>query len=329
MTIDWAAELPVVTLPDDAKWRENFCFTGYDKTRNCGFWIHMGRWPLDVKIWREQVLLMLPDGSHLVHRAWGWRPSGSGPAGALLDLVCIKPGHEWRLRYHGPVRRAFDEELLRGPLTEGQQILLDLDLVFRSDRDVWDMGAAAHGQNWGKSHIEQVGRVTGDIAWADTALQMDGMGWRDHSRGARDIIAQRRHLWMHGELSEGRAFAVTIVDQVPASDVPQFCQVIIWDGVRIIEARCINPPLLESPHDPPETYEMALESELGTIPISARITHSLPHSSSRSYEVFDGVAPGLGHVVAYEQSTILTIDGAEYEAHTERSHLLPAPPAKD
>jgi len=64
----WKDELPVSVLPEDPRWRENFCFDGYDKDRDVGFWIHCGRWSLDPRIWREQVLLYLPGGDYLVHR---------------------------------------------------------------------------------------------------------------------------------------------------------------------------------------------------------------------------------------------------------------------
>jgi hypothetical protein len=43
MTQAWKDELPVSELPDDPRWRENFCFDGYDKDRDVGFWIHCGR----------------------------------------------------------------------------------------------------------------------------------------------------------------------------------------------------------------------------------------------------------------------------------------------
>ena len=45
----WEDELPVAQLPADPTWRENFCFDGYDRERNVGFWIHCGRWSLDRK----------------------------------------------------------------------------------------------------------------------------------------------------------------------------------------------------------------------------------------------------------------------------------------
>ena len=119
----WKDELPVSELPEDPRWRENFCFDGYDKDRDVGFWIHCGRWSLDPRIWREQVLVYLPGGDYLVHRAWGFRPSDSGPRAALLDLICEEPEKRWKIRYRGPARRTTQDEVQAGLLPEGEQLL--------------------------------------------------------------------------------------------------------------------------------------------------------------------------------------------------------------
>ncbi|MFO1426726.1 MAG: hypothetical protein U1F11_07075 [Steroidobacteraceae bacterium] len=186
MTISLEDELPVARLPEDPRWRENFCFDGYDRRRDVGFWIHCGRWSLDPSIWREQVLVDWPGGDSFVIRSWGFRPSARGPSGALLDLVCEEPGRRWRLRYHGPTRRATREELLRGvPLAEGPKQLMHLDIEFTSENPVWNMahGTDMSSQAWARFHIEQNGRFRGTIAVDGETANMDGFGWRDHSRG--------------------------------------------------------------------------------------------------------------------------------------------------
>ncbi len=47
-------------LPEDPRWRENFCFDGYDKDRDVGFWIHCGRWSLDPRIWLSMPVIPSP-----------------------------------------------------------------------------------------------------------------------------------------------------------------------------------------------------------------------------------------------------------------------------
>jgi hypothetical protein len=319
----WQDELPVPELPDDPAWRENFCFDGYDRQRDVGFWIHCGRWSLDPRIWREQVLLYMPDGTYLVHRAWGFRPSDRGPSAALLNLICEAPGEAWRLRYRGPVRRTTTEELHLGPLPEGPQLLLDLDVAFTSKAEMWDMTAGIASQHWGKFHIEQTGRLQGTIACDGATIAMDGFGWHDHSRGPRDMKEMGRHCWIHGNLSRGRSFALTCIDNlVDGRFVRALDKAVIWENGRLNHARCPNPPFLESNGAPAPHYAMTLVYDGGTVEIAANPRRSLPHSTSRFMECFDGVTPGIAHIVTYEQGTVFTVDGEAFDGHTERSFRL-------
>ncbi len=319
----WEDELPVPTLPDDPTWRENFCFDGYDRQRNVGFWIHCGRWSLDPRIWREQVLIDWPDGAYLVHRAWGVRPNARGVSGALLDLDCEEPGHAWRLRYRGPVRRTDEAELLRGPLPEGPQSLLDLDISFTSEVPVWDMTAGIADQAWGKFHIEQTGRFAGTLSCDGVAVAMDGLGWRDHSRGPRDMKEMGRHCWIHGNLSRGRAFALTFIDNIVDGDfVRALDKAVIWEDGTIHPATCADPPFLTDSGQPPPRYAMTLDYAGGRVAIDAETRRCLPHSTSRYMECFDGVTPDIAHIVTYEQGTVFHVDGEEHDGHSERSFRL-------
>jgi hypothetical protein len=100
-------------------------------------------------------------------------------------------------------------------------------------------------------------------------------------------------------------------------------KVVIWDDDRIYEARCANPPFLESTGLPPTNYEMRLEYEKGTVLIRAEQRRKLPHSTTRHFEVFDGRAPpGMAQVVTYEGGTVFFVDGEEHNGHSERSYRL-------
>jgi hypothetical protein len=324
MSVSWEDELPVPALPEDPSWRENFCFDGYDRERDIGFWIHCGRWSLDPRIWREQVLLYIPGGDYLVHRAWGLRVSTNGPSGALLDLVCEVPGERWALRYRGPTRRAHSDELQAGLLSEGPQILLDLDIAFTSNVPVWNMTAGMQGQAWGKFHIEQTGRYRGVIRYGDEAVAMDGFGWRDHSRGPRDMVEMGRHVWIHGNLSQGRSFALTVIENWrDGAFVCALDKAVIWDSGRLYEARCPDPPFLVSTDLPPTHYDMTLVYEKGSVRVHGEQRRKLPHSTGRYMECFDGVAPAaLAQVVTYEGGTVFTVDGEQCDGHSERSYRL-------
>ncbi|MET0987880.1 MAG: hypothetical protein ABW034_20980 [Steroidobacteraceae bacterium] len=324
MSTSWKEELPVEQLPDDPSWRENFCFDGYDHRRDIGFWIHCSRWPYDRGIWREQVLVYWPGTTYLVHRAWGYRPNPRGVSSALLDLLCTTPGEAWTLKYRGPTRPTTDAELRRGPLPEAPQSSMDLNIEFTSTVPMWDMTAGIDGEDWGKFHIEQTGRFKGTIRYGDETVAMDGFGWHDHSRGPRHVGSMGRHCWIHGNLSRGRSFAMTVMDNLsPNGFVRGLDKIVIWDGGRIHAATCPNPPFLESSNAPSSSYSMQLVYAGGTIDIEAQTRRCLPHSTTDTMEIFDGVTPGIAHVVTYEQGSVFKVDGELHDGHTERSYLLP------
>jgi hypothetical protein len=323
MDVRWEDELPVAELPDDPTWRENFCFDGYDRRRDVGFWIHCGRWSKDPSIWREQVLVYWPGGDYYVNRSWGYRPSDNGLSAALLDLVCEEPGRRWRLQYHGPSRRATQAEVLSGPLPEGPKILMDLDITFTSDAEMWDMTGGISDQPWAKFHIEQTGRFTGTIVADGERAEMDGLGWHDHSRGARDMKDMGRHAWIHGNLSHGRSFAMAVNESmVEGKFISILNKTVVWEGSKLYQAHCEHPPLLQSNKQPARSYDMVIEYENGRIDVRAEVVRCLPHSTTRFMECFDGVCPGLAHVVTYEQGTTFTVDGETFDGHTERSFRL-------
>ena len=321
--VTWEDELPVKILPPDPAFRENYCTWGYDRERAIGFWIHLGRWPLDTRIWREQVLVYLPDGDFLVHRAWGARDCSQGPSSALLDLICEAPGKQWRFRYRGPARRTDNRELNAGRLPEGPQLLLDMDLRFTSNFPVWDLTRDVQNQDWAKFHMEQNGRVTGAFRYGDEVVEMDGFCWRDHSRGPRELSRHSRHVFVNGDLPEGRSFAMTFLEHMEdGKPVLSLNKGVIWSGEALYPATCPNPPFLDPGAPPDGNYSMTLASDIGTYQLTARIPCSIPHTSSKSYDVYDGVARGLGHILCHEQGTVFTVDGREYNGHTERSTLL-------
>lgn len=314
-----AQELPVAALPADPAWRENFCFDGYDAVREIGFWVHLGRWSLDPSLWREQVHLMLPGGRLVVARGFGRREVEMSAAGPCMAFTCAAPGKAWRLAYHGPGRETSRAQLASAPIPEGPRALLDFDIAFESGEGVWDFGAAARGEDWASAHYEQTGRAHGRVTFDGEAFEIDGFGWRDHSRGPRNLSNHMGHCWIHGAFEGGRSFALCTIRQRNAAP---FAKGMIFENGRLFEATCGEPPYLETTAWPEAGYAMTLDGELGPMRIEAQPKTCLPHSSTEQYETYDGVAAGLARHVTYEQGTVFRWDGRAGQGHTERSAVF-------
>jgi hypothetical protein len=248
----------------------------------------------------------------------------NGVRGALLELTCEKPEEQWRLRYRGPVRRVTGAALASAPLVEGLRSLLDFDLKYSSAVPVWDFGIATREEVWCSAHYEQPGRVRGRFRFEGREFQMDGIGFRDHSRGPRNLSAWAGHCWIHGQFPGGRSFALFDTRKLVGGEiVTGIAKAVLWDGYRLVDARCADPPYLTSPEEPPETYEFKLASELGTMHIAATTLRTLPISTNAGVESFIGRVPAdLALFTAYQQPSAFYWDECEGHGHTERSVLL-------
>jgi hypothetical protein len=326
--MDAATELPLVDTPDTPAWSENYCFDGFDRTNDIGFWLHMGRWQRNKNIWREQVLLYLPDGDHLLMRAYGALPHDNGPGGALMRFQCIEPGRKWRLRYSGPARRVTLDDMMADPqghITDGPYVAVSFDLIFDAIKPVWDMGDMA-GENWASFHYEQHGRISGEITYemrdgAQRSLAMDGGAYRDHSRGVRDLTNFGGFYWNHCVFPSGRGFSV--VHSYKSEDGRRsdgISRAVIYDGERIIAAQIENAPVLQGRDLPPPRYTFKLTSELGDMVIEGRPVRTIAQSSDIYNNQFDGIAtPDIGVLFCFEQPTEYHWNGEIGEGWTERA----------
>ena len=66
-------DLPLVAPRDIPGWMESYHFFGYDPAAEVGFWCNLSSSQWDHSVWREVVIVFLPDGQLLVGKAWGGR----------------------------------------------------------------------------------------------------------------------------------------------------------------------------------------------------------------------------------------------------------------
>jgi hypothetical protein len=310
--------------------RENVCFVGYDPLRTVGYLIQLSRWCHDPAIWREQVQVFLPDGGYLLHRGWGRDGSRDEPAAALLQVIALEPGRRWRISYRGPARYTTAVELSCGPLRERTQQLLDLDVTFESDYEVWEMHSQSADRKWGHAHAEQPGRIRGRIELDGSRTDIDGHGYRNRSRGTRTLSVLVDHCWAHGIFSGGRAFAISSVrmqgHENSLSSATTHAR--IWNAGRLYVATCSNPPLLgDLQHalaDPPDRLTFELDSDLGPMRVDAQTMASIPHSTTVDGEWLDGVITdaSLAYLVAYERPMVLKWNGERGSGHIEQSRRI-------
>jgi hypothetical protein len=121
---------------------------------------------------------------------------------------------KWRITFDGFCLRSSYDQMCTGMLAEGPKSHVRLDLDVDCGTPVWDAASAGDGmaeQSWAREHYEQLTRVMGRLVVDGVAVDFNGGGWRDHSRGpwgADTLKDWGGHVITGGVLPSGRAFGM-------------------------------------------------------------------------------------------------------------------------
>jgi hypothetical protein len=218
-------------------WSENYCLAGYDPACGVDLFLHIGRWRKDIHLWREIVMIALPDGTVLGARAVGnAHATLRGPGGPCLGVEVVEPGRRLEWKYLGTARRVRSGQLCENRLVEGREERLEFDLTFESTLPVWDIGRSGRQTDFvGHGHVEQMARVTGKISVGKERFHFDSVVNRDHSRGPRDFSLNRRHIWMHGTFENGISY-LCYEAELSGKDAV-FSAAAVYDGGKLYDAK--------------------------------------------------------------------------------------------
>jgi len=228
-------EGPFPTIPH---WSENFLLAGHDPKAAVGFWLHCGRWRKDLAMFRETVLVRLPDDTVVASRAIGdARSDKSGPGGPHYAIRIIEPGRKLTYRFSGGVRRVPAQSMREGLVADGPRTPMTYELTFESQADVWDLHKVGKLQDFlPAGHIEQIGRVTGWIKVGDERYAIDTIANRDHSLGPRDNKDLFNHQWHQGYFENGISFL--LFDAITRSDRKVvFSEAAVYEGDTLYEGK--------------------------------------------------------------------------------------------
>ncbi|MEO0030468.1 MAG: hypothetical protein RIS94_226 [Pseudomonadota bacterium] len=300
-------------FPDIANWSENFCLAGFDPQSGVGFWFHMGRWRHDLTMFREMVIVRLPDGTVVAHRAIGnARMAPDGPGGPHFAIRVVEPGRKLTYSFNGGVMRVPARAMLDGIVGDGRRTPMTFDLTFESNADIWDLHKVGSLQDFLPSgHIEQLGRLTGTFHIGGEAFAFDALVNRDHSLGARDNVDLHSHQWMQGYFENGVAFMLFDA-KTRSNGKVVFSEAIVYEGDRAFEARLVSIDRCERVQDDEALVRIVLAYEKGELVIETAAYHGSSYLSLVSpNDQYVGVYhTDLGPtLVLDEQSVTLTLNG--------------------
>lgn len=301
-------------FPDIANWSENFCLAGYDPKSGVGFWFHIGRWRHDLTMFREIVVIRLPDGSVISHRAIGnARSAPDGPGGPHFAVRVLESGRKLSYSFNGGVMRVPARQMLKGIVGDGRRTPMTFELTFESDAEIWDLHKVGSLQDFlPAGHIEQPGRLTGDIHVGGEVFSFDALVNRDHSLGARDNVDLHSHQWLQGYFENGIAFMLFDAKTKSDSKVV-FSEAVVYEGNKSFEAKIESIERCEDVARDEEPIQLVLSYANGTLTIDTAGYHGSSYLSLVSpNDQYVGVYPSDPGptLVLDEQSVTLTLNGS-------------------
>lgn len=255
---------PGLDLPhgdfDDPATVENYQWLAMDD-RGIGLICHLGTFPGDGTLWHTLSAVSLPGGEVYVAKAVG-RPADAPSAGTPLHgMRCEIPFERWRFHADAGFQPTDVAELGSGLLRDGPTVPILVDVEFTVAGPIWNPAGSERQPEWGSFHLEQAMRAAGTVRIGDDVHAFDGLGFRDHSRGHRDLRHVERSFWCNGVFPSGRTFASL---QVTNRDGHTESRAAISDGGPFVDASIVETPVIRHPDHSPTDIELVLGDADGT-----------------------------------------------------------------
>ncbi|MCG2621296.1 hypothetical protein LVY72_05135 [Arthrobacter sp. I2-34] len=317
--IDPIDELPLAQPPEEDLWAENFCYQAWDREQDLGVWVHIARMPYDKSIWRETVIVFLPDNRYFLSRAFARGAHEAGPGSAGIKLSCIEPFRRFRLQFDGVGRYVTQADVEDGALRDGLAQPFQLDLQFDAAAPLWDMSAHLKNQHFATMHHEQTCLATGTIhARGETFIMEKAGAMRDHSRGPRDFSKLNSHIWFNAVFPSGKSFNVLANYERKTGN--SIARGFVSDGTTFHDF-AMEPSFLKDPDKPFEIENLKLSNAESTFEIGIEVLRVLPMAMRIPNDLVLGkeaAGDGRGNRL-YEGRARYTWDGEEAYGHIERS----------
>jgi hypothetical protein len=268
-------------------------------------------------------MVWLPDGSVLWAQGFGRGDCTQGPYIACGRLIFEEPGKRIRVKYSGPMQLIpFDQVASPEPRAHVLD-MVDFDVLFTGTAPCWYY-PSTDNSSWAKFHIEQMGQATGFVRHRGIKHNVDGVTYRDHSRGPRNLVDLRGHTWIQGQFPGGEAFCIYQVWlKIDGKEVEALSEGKIFKDGKFYPVRIVSVPRGSTSLDAQQDFEIVLESELGTHTIKAMPQALSLYSFGRLQSHYlAGIPYGALEfpLQNIEQPTEFLWNGKTGHGHTERSY---------
>ncbi|BDB39648.1 MULTISPECIES: DUF7065 domain-containing protein [Mycobacterium] len=258
--------------PGAPGWSENLVIQAHDTCSDVSVWAHWSRIPGSSHIWEGVLAVYLEKSQLLVSRTFGpsayEQTASSGP----LSFECVTPAEAWRMRFDGMARRTCSQSVSAAALSDDVFERLSVDLDFVGVHPIWSAHGSMEEQSWATAHLEQGGRIRGQVTVAGHQVEINTTGFRDHSYGPRNYRGMAGNTWCTAIFPSGRAILGLNVWQTAG---PGLAVGFVWDGTQMHDATEVRLPQLRSTDGEPAAFVAEIATSSGTERIAVKQTHRM------------------------------------------------------
>ena len=254
---------PQLDLPhglfDDLATVENYQWLAMTDS-GIGLICHLGTVPGDGTTWHTLSAVSLPTGEVYVAKAVGRSGDPSVAGTPLHGMHCEVPFERWRFRADAGFQPTTFEELATGLLRDRPTAAIVADVQCDVGGPIWNPKGSEEQPEWGSFHLEQAMTCSGTISIDGHEHSFDGVGFRDHSRGHRDLRNVEHSFWCNGVFRSGRTFASL---QVTNRDGHTESRAAMTDGDVFADAEIVSTPKIQHPDHRPLHIALTLRDAAG------------------------------------------------------------------
>lgn len=268
-------------------WGETRWHCCWSPDAGVGIYIHTGRLRADVDMWWAHVAAFLPDGRLAVDRLWCRNTSAAGIESGNLNLSITETG--WRSTFDGVGELSSTAGLGRAARgCASPSVAMRWDVTATEVAPIWDLYSSTdQNQDFASDiHVQQATSTSGTLWVGDRTYPLEGVGFKDHSSGARDFAAWDSHRFMIAVMPNWVVHAVTIFRT--NSDVAAPMGVVLADGRRAPVER-FDLPALADVEGAPLEQEMVVTGPSGPIALRVEVMHALPISITKDNDNYNGI----------------------------------------
>jgi hypothetical protein len=281
------ADLNVAPKHDVPLWSETRWNGCWNPEQGVGLYIHAGRVRGDLDVWWAQVVAYLPDRRLVVDRAFGPDRNRAGVSVGNLELSITESG--WSASYDSVCELTTIAALAASPRGSSAPLVrVRWELSAESVSPPWDPFAGHETMAFaGDAHVQQASRTTGRLIVGGSEYSLSGVGFKDHSSGARSFERWHSHAFVQAHLPHGVLHALTLISEDGSKTT---LGAMFRGGEQVGTIAGFELPMLQNSFGEPETMPLGLTvAGRDAIELQAELIHALPMTISEDNDNINGI----------------------------------------